>query len=64
VLAANNLKTETPDQLMIVSLALTSVSDLDKIVVVSFDDDSKPYRALRTLTSLSGQGRARAGRRA
>jgi hypothetical protein len=49
---------------MIVSLALTSVSDLDKIVVVSFDDDSKPYRALRTLTSLSDQGRVGAGRRA
>jgi len=33
------------------------MSDLDNVVVVSFDDDSKPYQALSALKSLSDQGR-------
>lgn len=31
--------------------------ELDNVVVVSFDDDSKPYQALSVLKSLSDQGR-------
>jgi uncharacterized membrane protein len=34
--------------------------DLDNVVVVSFDDDSKPYQALSVLKSLSEQGRLEA----
>ena len=33
------------------------MSDLNNVVVVSFEDDSKPYQALSALKSLSDQGR-------
>jgi uncharacterized membrane protein len=33
------------------------MSDLDNVVVVSFEDDSKPYQALSALKSLTDQGR-------
>jgi uncharacterized membrane protein len=33
------------------------MSDPDNVVVVSFDNDSKPYQALSALKSLSEQGR-------
>ena len=33
------------------------MSEVDNVVVVSFDDDSKPYQALSVLKSLSDQGR-------
>lgn len=33
------------------------MSNLDNVVLVSFDDDSKPYQALSAVKSLSDQGR-------